>query len=70
MAIHKKVAFKADVEMQRPEDGSENEVAFVISTPDKSPLTSNQILEAVAECLILHWDHAPIEPFNYMDYDA
>lgn len=61
---------KADVEMQLPEDGGEDEVYFAVKSRDGSPLTGAQILEAISEAVLLNWPNLPIEDFNAQDYDS
>ncbi len=66
----KKKAKKAHVEMQRPEDGGEDEVYFCVTSPDGDPLTGNQIVEAVAEAVLLHWDNLPSDDRSPSEFDA
>lgn len=66
----RKIALKADVEIQRPEDGGEDEVYFAVKSRDGSALTGNQIIEAIAEAVILCWENCPLEPRNEEEYDA
>lgn len=65
-----KVALKAQVQMQIPLRGNYSTVGFYIWTEDGSFLTGQQILEAVAEALLLNWDHNPLQPFNAEKYDS
>lgn len=66
----RRVSLKADVEIQRPEDGSEDAVALYVKSQDGSDLTGNQILEAVAEALLLYWENCPIEVREDEEFDA
>lgn len=68
MGLHK--ALKAHVEMSLAEDGSENEVGFFVSSPDGSALTGNQIVEAIAEAVLILWENNPIEPRSDSEFDA
>ncbi len=70
MGIHKKVASKADVEMQAPEDGGEDEVYFCVRSTDGGSLTGNQIIEAIAEAVLLYWDNCPIEERDPREFDG
>lgn len=70
MGLPKKVAKKAHVEMQRPEDGGEDMVFFRVQSQDGSALTGNQIIEAVAEALLLYWDNMPIEEREDEEFDS
>lgn len=70
MGIHKKIALKANVEIQRNPEGDESSVAFIIESPDGSSLTGQQILEAVAEATLLYWDNNPLEERDWSDFDA
>lgn len=70
MAVRKKVATKAHVEVQRPDDGGEDEVAFVIRSSDGKALTGNQIIEAVAEAVVLYWENCPIEIRDDAEFDS
>ncbi len=70
MSKDKKPALKASVEIQRPEDGDESEVAFYVVSGDGNPLTGNQILEAIAEALVLHWPNNPLEERHFSEFDS
>lgn len=63
------VAFKADIEIQK-DVSDETWVILKIESRDDKPLTGNQIVEAVAEAVLLHWDNCPIEPRDEMEFDA
>lgn len=47
-----------------------NAVQFVVFYEEADEPTAQQLLEAVSEALIMHWDNAPIEDINEQDYDA
>lgn len=59
-------ALKADVEIQMPEDGREDEVAFFIKSRDGLALTGNAIIEAV----LLAWENCPMGERNDLEFDA
>lgn len=63
-------ALKADVEIQMPEDGREDEVAFFIKSRDGLALTGNAIIEAVAEAVLLAWENCPMGERNDLEFDA
>lgn len=65
-----KVAKKAHVTIQRPDDGGEDAVGFYVYTQDGSALTGNQIIEAIAEAILLHWENLPMERWDMGDFDA
>jgi hypothetical protein len=70
LGIQKQVALKADVQIERHPDGREDEVAFHILSRDGKALTGNQIVEAVAEAVLLYWDNCPIEERDELEFDA
>ncbi len=61
---------KAHVEIHLPEDKGEDQVSFTVTSPDGRALTGNQIVEAVAEAVLLYWENNPLEAFNLRDFDA
>lgn len=65
----KKVASRADVELHKNSE-TESEVMLLVKSADGRPLTGNQILEAVAEAILLYWDHIPIESRDELEFDA
>lgn len=65
----KKPSLKAHVELHKKE-GSEAEVGIMVTSRDGTPLTGNQILEAVAEALLIYWDNYPLESREYEEFDA
>lgn len=68
--MNSKLTLRADVEIQKNPDGKEDEVSFYVRSPDGSPLTASQILEAISESLLLFWDNCPLEPRNPEEFDA
>lgn len=63
-------ASRADVQIQKNEDGHEDEVAFFVKSHDGKALTGQQIIEAISEALILYWDHMPMEERTHEEFDA
>jgi len=61
---------KADVEMQLPEDGGEDMVYFAVKSRDGKALTGSQIIEAIAEAVVMRWPNLPLEEWNEEDFDA
>lgn len=59
-----------EVIMQRTDDGKADMVVLTVHSPAGEDMTAQQVLEAVAESLLMNWDSAPMEAFNLGDYDA
>lgn len=70
MDLPSRIARKANVTMHKADDGKEDAVAFEVQSPDGSPLTGQQIIEAVSEAVLLYWEHCPVEPWDVDLFDA
>lgn len=64
------MAKQIEVLTQRTDDGRHAMVVFTVHAPDGQDMTAQQVLEAIAEALLLHWDNAPIEQMNIGDFDS
>ena len=61
---------RANVMMLQPKDGRLNSVRFDVQSADGTDLTGNQIIEAIAEMLILEWPNCPIEERHEDEFNS
>lgn len=64
------MAKRVEVIMQRTDDGRADMVVFTVHSPDSEDMTAQQVLEAVAESLLVNWDNSPLEPQDPLEWDA
>ncbi len=58
------------VEIHKRSDGGMWEVGFDIFSTFGKDLTGQQIVEAVADAVLMYWDFCPIEERKAEDFDA
>jgi hypothetical protein len=52
---------KITVAMEKSSHGREDEVFFHVKHVDGEPLTGQDIVDAVAESVLMYWDNMPLE---------
>jgi hypothetical protein len=61
---------KIDVEIQLRPDGKLHEVGIWVGSTNGKDLTAQAIIDAVAEALLLHWEHHDMTPIPPEGYDS